>query len=335
MSDPILRIRPDGLETGPQDPVLGPPPRRPGSVRRTTSIDVRRGDPGEDQHLVAVGRDLATRTDGSSELLDLARVGATVDATGRITAIECDPPVPALAGLVGGSVSKGLRQRADRLVPDHAARATVLHQLLDDFPMAALISHYGASREVADFTMPPDRAAAMTDLCAGWRGGGTMLGHLDDTGLFPIPLGPFAPPLPDPSDPLSWHDLPELAPRSIRRCRRLDVAVVGGLAEADVHYRDSHLGTNDDPEDVLHEYQLAVTIDPDALAVRSCTARARVLPWPECPGALASAARVVGLDVARLRPVVALRFTGTSTCTHLNDSLRSLAGLQPLLEALR
>ena len=331
MTEVTLRLRPDGLPTGPQDPVPGPPARRPGSVRRTTSIDMRRGEPGEDQHLLGIGRDLETHADGTTEVRDQARVEATVDGTGKIVAIQTDPPVPALMELVGGSVSKGLRQRADLLVPDHVVGATVLHQLLDDFPMASLISHYGASREVTDFTLPPDRADAMTDLCAGWEGGGTMLGTLQGTGIFPIPLGPFAPPLPDPADPWSWHELPEMAPRSIRRCRRLDVSVVDGVVEVDAHYRDSHLGTDGEPEDVLHEYQLAVAVDPDGLVVRSASARARVLPWPECPGALASAGRVAGEPVARLRPLVALRFTGISTCTHLNDTLRSLAGVSALL----
>jgi hypothetical protein len=162
-----------------------------------------------------------------------------------------------------------------------------------------------------------------------------MLHHLDTTGLFPIPLGPDAPPLTDRDDPWSWHELPELARRSIRRSRRLDVAIVEGLAHVDVHYRDSHLGLGDEVEDVLHEYRLAVTVDPDRLEVRSAQAMARVLPWPECPGALASAERVVGSSVKVLRPLVATRFTGTSTCTHLNDSLRSLAGVQALLAALR
>ena len=86
---------------------------------------------------------------------------------------------------------------------------------------------------------------------------------------------------------------------------------------------------------MLHEYRLAVTVDPGTLVVGSSTAIARVLPWPECPGALASADRIVGKAVTVLRPLVATRFTGTSTCTHLNDSLRSLAGVQALVAALR
>jgi hypothetical protein len=331
----VIRIRPDGLATGPQDPVTATPPRRPGSVRRTTSIDQRRGDPGRPQHLVAVGRDLRTRDDGSAEVIDQARVEATIDGSAMITAIASDPPEPALQGLVGDSVSKGLRRRLDALVPEHRAAASVLHQLIDDFPMASLISSYGSSREQVDFTLPPGTAAGLTDLCSGWQGGGTMLGALEATGIFPIPLGPDAPDLASADDPLAWHELPELARRSIRRRRRLDVVLVDGTAQVDVHFRDSHLGAGDAPEDVLHEYTLAVEVDPDELVVLASTATARVLPWPECPGSLASAERAVGELVARLRPLVSTKFTGTSTCTHLNDTLRSVAGVAPLIAALR
>jgi len=330
-----LRLRPDGLATGPQDPVPGPPARRPGSIRRTTSIDMRRGAPGDEQEVLGVGRDLLTLADGTTQVVDAARVAATVDRMGIVTSFASDPPVPALDGLIGEPVRSGLRRRVDALAGEHRERATVLHQILDDLPMAALISGYGASREVPDFTMPPESAAGMTDLCSGWRAGATMLGHLETTGLFPIPLGPDAPPLTDADDPLGWHDLPELQRRSIRRTRRLDVVLADGVAEVDVHYRDSHLGPGDEVEDVLHEYRLAVTVDPVSLEVRSASADAHVLPWPECPGALASAERVVGEPVTGLRPLVALQFTGTSTCTHLNDSLRSLAGVQSLVAALR
>jgi hypothetical protein len=304
-------------------------------VRRTTSVDARRGEPGEPITYEAVGRDLLTRADGRAEVLDEARVVVTVDAVGTVTALAADPPQPALEALLQGSVRKGLRRRVDQLLPEDRARASVLHQLLDDLPLAALIATYGSSREVPDFTLPPEAAASMAEVCSGWRTGGTMLGALEATGIFPIPMGPPAPPLVDPADPDGWHALPTMAPRSTRRVRRLDVVLVDGTAAVDVHFRDSHLGRGAEPEDVLHEYVVQAGVDPEALEVRSCAAQARVLPWPECPGALDSAGRAVGEPIGRLRQKVAMRFTGTTTCTHLNDTLRSLAGVAALLPALR
>jgi hypothetical protein len=207
----------------------------------------------------------------------------------------------------------------------------VLLQLLDDFPMAALISMYGSSREQPAFALPPEAGARLTDLCAGWAGGATMLDALARTGIFPIPIGPPAPDLQPSDDPLAWHDLPPLAPRSVRRRRRLDLSP-GDPLELDVHFRDSHLGA-DGVEDVLHEYTLTATLDP-TLTVLAAAASARVLPWPECPGAVDSAGRVVGQPVSALRSLVASDFTGTSTCTHLNDVLRSLVGATALAAAL-
>jgi hypothetical protein len=256
-----------------------------------------------------------------------------VDVSGTLLAIEGDPPEPGLAALVGGHVSRGFRARVDAAVPHHRDAGSVLHQLLDDVPMAALISGYGSSREQPEFTLPPEAGERLTDLCAGWAAGATMLGALSRTGLFPIPIGPPAPDLATPDDPLAWHDLPPMERRSVRRRRRLDLLEGDPLA-LDVHFRDSHLGA-DDPEDVLHEYVLAAAVRPGDLVVLASAATARVLPWPECPGALDSAGRVVGQPVDGLRALVASEFTGTSTCTHLNDVLRSLAGVTALAEALR
>ncbi len=326
MSRPLIAVA--GLPHGPQNPLTSTPPRRPGSVRRTTSIDQRRGAPGGPQHVVGCGRDLRTRADGSTAVEDQVRFGATVDVHGTITALTVEPPLPALQGLVGGHVSKGLRGRVGELVPEHREAATVLHQLLDDLPMANLISSYGSSREQEDVRLPESAAERMTDLCAGWERGATMLATLEQTGIFPIPIGPPAPDLGSADDPLAWHDLPPMAPRSVRRRRRLDL-VPGTPHQVDVHFRDSHLGA-DDLEDVLHEYTLVAAVSPGDLVVGASEATVRVLPWPECPGALGSAARVIGHPVASLRDLVAGDFTGTSTCTHLNDVLRSLAGVTAL-----
>ncbi len=320
------------LPHGPHDPVTGTPPRRPGSVRRTTSIDQRRGEPGTPQEIVAHGRDLVTRADGTTEVTDAVTMHATVDASGTLTAIEADPAVPELGELVGGHASKGMRARIDELLPTHRAGGTLLLQLLDDFPMAALISSYGSSREQPVFRLPPEAGARLTDLCAGWAAGATMLGALEQSGIFPIPVGPPAPDLLAADDPLAWHDLPAMQPRSVRRRRRLDLTAGEPLA-LDVHFRDSHLGA-DGPEDVLHEYTLATTLDPATLTVLTAEAVARVLPWPECPGAVGSASRTVGQPATALRQLVASDFTGTSTCTHLNDVLRSMAGVTALAAAL-
>ena len=183
-----------------------------------------------------------------------------------ITAIESDPPEPALADLVGSHNQRGFRARMDEAVPEHREAATVLHQLLDDVPMAALINGYGWTRELGDdFDLPAESSDRLRDRCAGWINDGVMLGALDETGIFPIPLGPDAPDLDDPDDPLAWHEMEPMVPRSVRRRRRLDL-VDGDPLIVDVHFRDSHLAV-DAAEDILHEYTLQATVDPTTLVV--------------------------------------------------------------------
>ena len=58
----------------------------------------------------------------------------------------------------------------------------------------------------------------------------------------------------------------------------------------------------------------------------------RVLPWQECPSAAASGSRLVGADIRELRSLVRDGFAGTSTCTHLDDALRSLEDVAALLD---
>ena len=63
----------------------------------------------------------------------------------------------------------------------------------------------------------------------------------------------------------------------------------------------------------------------------SVTATVRVLPWQECPAAIGSAVRVKGMMLSELRNRVRAEFVGTSTCTHLNDLLRSLEDVRGML----
>src|SRR5260221_8173639 len=97
---------------GTHEPTTSVPPRAPGSVRRTTSIDILRPN-GVDAELVLVGRarDLLTDTDGSTHVLDTAAVEATIDYPDaqRVTAISSAPAIPGLEQLLGRSASTGFR----------------------------------------------------------------------------------------------------------------------------------------------------------------------------------------------------------------------------------
>ena len=327
-----------GLPTGPRHPVTGTPARRPGSVRRTTSIEERWEDFGRPRTVRASGRDLVTSVDGSAEVRDAASLELRTDGAGNVATIRTEPTVVELDGLVGTGTRSGFRAAVGAVAPGAVRPGTVLHQLLDDVPLAALIASYGLTREHPEWNIPPEATARLRNLCAGWQDGATMMGALDATGIFPIPEGPVAPPLDSEDDPLGWHDIAPMDRRTVRRVRRLDLWHTDGAVAVEAYFRDSHLGA-EGPEDVLHEYTVAMTLGPaagpsDALRVESATATAHTLPWPECPGAVASVDRVVGTAVTGLVDLVARDLTGTSTCSHLNDVLRSAGGVAVLAALL-
>ena len=82
----------------------------------------------------------------------------------------------------------------------------------------------------------------------------------------------------------------------------------------------------------MHEYTVEGSVDASTRTITSVTANVRVLPWQECPGAIGSAARIRGMTLSEMRDRIRGEFVGTSTCTHLNDTLRAIADLDALLD---
>lgn len=288
-------------------------------------------------HLVGRGRDLLTTAAGEARLLSETTLHATIAYfDGRtLTAIDADPAEPALARLLGERTGSGFRARVDEEVPHHRDDESLLYQLLDDLTVAILISGYVLS--TVPMSTPPAMAEAMRrneNVCAGWRSGGTIMEGVADDGRPPMVTGPELSPLLRDDDPLSWHELPTLPAHGMRRHRRVDIWPTGnGLVHVDSFFRDTHM-SEDGTETAIHEYAVDADVDPQSEKFVSGAADPRVLPWVECPPAADSASRIAGMALADLRPAVRAEFTGTTTCTHLNDQLRSLAGVRALLRQL-
>lgn len=311
--------------------------RRPGSIRRTTTIDsVRPGDMMHDLVQTARGRDLATAADGSTTILDAATVTAVIDYRQhfRLSSIESDPPRRELDSLVGKSVSTGFRAAMWEVVPDHRARASLLHLLLDDLPGAALVSGYAIGAAGVRFErMEGAPILQIENLCSGFRTGGTIMVERDAAGHPPMVTGPLAPSLAPSDDHLAWHDFDPLPARGMRRARCLDVWREDAVIMARAYFRDSHVDESL-TETVIHEYSVDVEVDPGTVTVLSSRATAHSLPWTECIHAVDSGSRIIGMRLDGMRPVIREEFVGVTTCTHLNDTLRSLEDIRGLIPLL-
>jgi hypothetical protein len=121
--------------------------------------------------------------------------------------------------------------------------------------------------------------------------------------------------------------------RSMRRLRRTDVRLADDTIVVDSHFRDAYMEQTG-VETAVHEYDVTLTAGVDDRVIRDLDVRARVLPGPDCPGAVASAQRVVGQPLDSLREFVRGELRGDTICTHLNDQLRSLADVPALVRVL-
>jgi len=301
------------------EPLDRVPARRPGSLRRTSSVDM-------------VGRD-----DGTILLLGAAvdphgaaaSCRAVVAADRGLLSLEADPVIAGSDMLIGRPVGRGFRALVDSLCPP----GTLASVLLCELPVAALLSGYG-SLYTGHYPSPiPDSFLdhLPVDICAGWVASGSFMTQIRSSRDMPTPAGPVSPG-DGTGDGIgdgigdgggtgaAWHAMPPLEPGSMRRQRLIerDGSAVWAM------FRDSY-ARPDGVVTVLHEYSVAATLTPGGQRVAACVATPRVLPWDECPGAASSAGRLVGRRVADLRALVKDELVGTSTCTHLNDLLASLS----------
>lgn len=280
--------------------------------------------------LRAGAQDVATSDTGEGELLDHARLNVRLDRMMMVRRIEVDPQVAGLDALVGLPSGRGFRAAARAAVGSGMGRPLGL--LLDDVPVAALISGYAQLRSgelSAGAAGSRPTVLAMRDLCSGWRDGGTMMTNIDDGRGVPVPDLAAAPALDLPDDPLAGDPPDALPSGSLRRRRRIDIlpARPDGTTPIEATFRDTFAGP-DGAEGTLHEYLLNATVD-EAGRLATITAEPRVLPWPECPAAAAGSERLIGRPMSTLGAAVP---TGVDSCTHLNDLIRSLADVGGLID---
>jgi hypothetical protein len=325
------------------DPSRSTPRRVPGSIRRTSHLDMS-FDPDDraTMWLRCRARDLVTAADGSSDVVGETSLDVRTGVSRVVEEIRADPDRPTLEHLVGQRGGGGFRKQIAVAVPGEREAGTLLYYLLDDIPPATLISGYvwsrfgdGAPRPEHPTPHLPARGP-MENICSGWRTDGTAMSMMSD-GQPPIGSTVVAPDLLRPDDPLAWHRLADLPPSSMRRRRRVDVirgdGATGPAVTIDAMFRDS-CQTPDDTEVVVHEYTLDATVNPKTATIEDIRAVPRVLPFAECPSAADQVPMLTGYPVAGLRRSVLDTLTGIECCTHLNDALRALAEVPVLLGEL-
>jgi Protein of unknown function (DUF2889) len=329
---------------------LTPPPRQTAnpapvraarSIRRTTSIDVSWPDGPTGQRLMqSRARDALTGEAGSEpQTLAHAEVDARLSFDKTITAISASPSIDGVEGLVGVRAGNHLRFFVRENMPALAASGDPLYLLLDDMSGTALVSSWALTHWHPDLMgemqrlMPPDQLQKYMDragVCWGLKPGSSGLeGGMPRTRSNPADAGELR----NPADPEGWHLFPASEGAGFRRARRIEVRREDGLIEIDAAFQDS-APMPEGGRGAIHEYLLRVTADAETLAVLSLAAEPRVLPFPECPGAVANAQRLVGATLPAIRDAVLAQLRGPEGCTHLNDALRALADVPRLLAQL-
>jgi hypothetical protein len=318
---------------GPHNPVAGTPPRAPGSIRRTTSADISFPH-GIGRAVTADvrGQDVHTTAAGDAEVTDAFAATFTIDpGTATIVAVDFTDANESLNALVGLPMRGGFARRLIELLPDDSTSRSLRYSAIESVGGAYLVSGYAGLRTGERMMTPEHLQLAVqmqADVCIGWAADGPVIGTIKSIGRNPVPFGPAAPTL-EGDDPLGWHEQARLAPTSVRRRRRTDVSAAtdGHGLQVEHHFRDSYADI--DTEQVMHEYLVHARFD-DQRRVAELRVDPRVLPWRECPGAVASAQRIVGVALGDIAAEVHKELTGVATCTHLNSTLRALADVRTL-----
>ncbi|PNU03836.1 DUF2889 domain-containing protein [Novosphingobium guangzhouense] len=316
------------------------PVRAAGSVRRTTSIDVSWPDGLDGQRrFIGAARDLWTPLAGEDGLvLADARFDARMTEDKTITAITADPACDAIARLVGARAGGHLRGLLRDVMPDMVAAAHPLYIVLDDLSGTALVSSFAWSQWHPDWAdrlrekLGEERHTQMmaqrVDVCWGLQEGNSgVTGDVDPEKVANADAGDLR----NPADPLGWHRLADHDGPGFRRARRIDVTrdEEAGVISIDSAFQDSAM-RRDGSRVAIHEYRLAARVDAATLEVLSLEPEARILPFPECPGAIANTRRLIGRNLAEIRGDVLAQLRGPDGCTHLNDALRALADVPAL-----
>jgi hypothetical protein len=280
-------------------------------------------------------RPLAFAADIVGRAVDVADDARPLESVDVALSIDDDLTITAFSASSGGlapvgrSAGRGFRAAVDELRHGTAADR-LLRRLLWDVPILAQVAGQTAllDHDAARADLVLNRRG--TDQCSGWRADGQMMQQVDGHGgVLVMPLGPERPAV---SLAAPW--LPGLAapaPMATRRSRVLEYGppLDGGRYGVLARYCDSY-GDPDGRHRALHEWSVHTDFSPADGRFGAVSVTPGRLPWVECPVAGSSAGRLTGLTPVEVDAALGSGFGGISTCTHLNDTLRSLIDVADL-----
>lgn len=316
------------------------PVRAADSVRRTMTIDVSWPDGAEGDRLF-IGRCRDYRTPaggGAGSVIDEAEFEACLAQDKTITAISARPSPEGIGRLVGVRGGNHLRLFIKETMPELIATGAPIYLPLDDLSGTSLVSAFAWSQwhdnwgELLRQRLGSEEFERLMEsrvnICWGLAEGNSGV----------APEGPPNNPaegdagdIVNPADPEGWHALPASEGPGFRRARRIDVTrdEAAGLIRISAGFQDS-AKRRTEGRVAIHEYDLEATADLASGKLLTLTPHPRILPFSECPGAVANAQRLVGRSLHDIREAVLEQLRGTHGCTHLNDALRALADVPKL-----
>jgi hypothetical protein len=294
--------------------------------------------------MVGRARDLATDAAGAPpRLLGEGEFRLRMQEDKTITTIEATPAPQSIASLVGERGGGHLRMVLSERMPELLTSGDPLYLVLDDISGTALVSAFAWSLWYPEWAEKLRNRMAEGELTEMMEQRVNVCWGLQEgnSGLSPDTLSDKiahadAGELRNPADPEGWHAFCDSDGPGFRRARRIDVSrdEAAGMLRIDSAFQDS-AKLKQGGRVAIHEYLLRATVDLASHEILTLEPEARILPFPECPGAVHNVSRLVGRRIDDIRGEVLAQLRGPQGCTHLNDALRALADVPHLADGLR
>lgn len=317
---------------------LRPPPRRAKSVRRTSSIDVilPKGIGGPTD-LRGAARDIFTEVAGAEpKVLREASLSADTTFERKITQFESHPILPNADHLIGKDSLIRMRKSLLEAGADSLSGHAIAH-LLDDLVPCSLIQGWLWFKWAEDrdelhrrMTYQEDRV----NICAGYVPAAPQFRSKDF-----LDQASLVEKLEETDDPYALHPLMGMHGPHLRRLRRYDLWL-----EDDANHKDTVVRIDAMWEDAanapgehrvaVHQYRINATMSRDGSRLLAIKATPGVLPNSFCRAAPDNLSLVLDIPVDELWQGILYHMRGPVGCTHLNDAMRGLAQLQPLIDHL-